>query len=68
LTEGLQIIDEISRAPAKDVRDYISVKIAGLLKTTQFVDALPAYMLPDEASQGRMRILMDRLTQIAKIT
>ncbi len=60
-----EIIDEISRAP-EDVRNYISGKIAGLLKTTQFVDALPGYLLPDDASQGRMRILMNRLTQIAK--
>ena len=62
-----EIIDEISRAPA-DVRDYISGKITGLLKNEQFLDALPGYLLPDDASQGRMKILMNRLTQIAKIT
>ena len=62
-----EIIDEISRAP-EDVRKYISDKIAGLLKTGQFLDALPGYLLPDDASQGRLRILMDRLTEIAKIT
>ncbi len=61
-----EIIDEIFGAP-EDVRGYISVKIAGLLKTTQFVDALPGYLLPDDASQRRLKILMDRLTQIAKI-
>ena len=61
-----EIIDEISRVQ-EDVREYISDKIAGLLGTRQFLDALPGYLLPDEASQGRLRILMDRLTQIAKI-
>jgi hypothetical protein len=61
-----EIIDEISRAP-EDVRDYISGKIAGLVKTRQFIDALPGYLLPDDASQGRIRILMDRLTEIAEM-
>jgi hypothetical protein len=62
-----EIIEEISRAP-EDVRNYISGKITGLLKNEQFLDALPGYLLPDDASQGRMKILMNRLTQIAKIT
>ena len=47
-----EIIDEISRAP-EDVREYISGKFAGLLENRQFLDALPGYLLPDEASQGR---------------
>lgn len=61
-----EIVDEISRA-SEDVREYISGKIAGLLKTRQFLDALPGYLLPDDASQGRLRILMDRSTEIAKM-
>ena len=61
-----EIVEEISRAP-EDVRDYISGKIRGLLNTRQFLDALPGYLLPDEASQGRLRILMERLTQIAEM-
>ena len=61
-----EIIEEISRVP-EDVRDYISGKIRGLLNTRQFLDALPGYLLPDEASQGRLRILTERLTQIAEM-
>lgn len=61
-----EIVDEISRAP-KDVREYISGKVAGLLETKQFLDALPGYLLPDDASQGRIKILMDRLKQIAEM-
>jgi predicted nucleotidyltransferase len=61
-----EIIKEISGTP-EDVRDYISGKIRGLLNTRQFLDALPGYLLPDEASQGRLRILTERLTQIAEI-
>lgn len=61
-----EIIDEISRAP-EDVREYISGKIAGLLKNRQFLDALPGYLLPDDGSQGRLKILMERLNQIAEM-
>jgi hypothetical protein len=61
-----EIVDEISSAP-EDVRDYIAGKIAGLLENKQFLDALPGYLLPDDASQGRMRILMVRLTEIAEM-
>jgi len=60
------IVDEISRAP-EDVQEYISGKIRRLLHTRQFLDALPGYLLPDEASQGRLRILVKRLTQIAEM-
>jgi predicted nucleotidyltransferase len=61
-----EIIDEISRTP-EDVREYISGKVAGLLETRQFLDALPGYILPDDASQGRLKILMERLTEIAEM-
>ncbi len=61
-----EIIKEISRAP-EDVRNYISDKIRGLLNNRQFLDALPGYLLPDEASQGRLGILTERLTQIAEM-
>jgi len=61
-----EIVEEISRA-SEDVREYISGKIRGLLNTRQFLDALTGYLLPDEASQGRLRILTERLTQIAEM-
>ncbi len=61
-----EIIEEISSAP-EDVRNYISGKIRGLLHNRQFLDALPGYLLPDDASQGRLRILTERLTQIAEM-
>jgi hypothetical protein len=62
----VEITGEISRA-SEDVRGYISGKIAGLLKIRQFLDALPGYLLPDDTSQGRLKIQMERLTQIAEV-
>lgn len=61
-----EIVDEMLQAPA-DVRSYIAERIGTLLDTGQFMNALPGYLLPDEASQGRLSILLERLNQIRKI-
>ena len=61
----VEITDEIRRAP-DDVQYYVASKISELLQNRKFLDALPGYLLPDSASQGRMKILVDRLTQIAQ--
>jgi hypothetical protein len=50
-----------------DVRTYIAAEIAELLATPAFVDAIPGYLLPDQASQARVSILLERLKQIASI-
>ena len=60
-----EIIGAITFAPDK-VREYISGKIAELMKTRQFFDALPDYLLPDAASQGQLRILTEHLIQLRK--
>jgi hypothetical protein len=45
------------------VRTYIGSQIANLIANPAFVDALPSYLLPDEASQARISILLERLKQ-----
>lgn len=57
-----EIMVEITRAP-EGVREYISGKIAGLNETRQFPDALPGYLLPEDASQRRLRILYGPLNR-----
>jgi len=59
-----ELVKEIHAGP-KDVRTYISSEIAKLLATSAFLDALPGYLLPDQAGQARISILLDRLKQIA---
>lgn len=59
-----ELVQEIRGADA-EVRTYIAAAIQQLLKTSEFVDAIPGYLLPDAASQGRAGILMERLHQIA---
>lgn len=59
-----ELVNEIKEAEA-EVRTYIAAGTQQLLKTSEFVDSLPGYLLPDPASQGRASILIERLTQIA---
>ena len=61
-----ELLEEL-RAASQDVRSYIATDIRGLLETEQFADALPGYLLPDEASQGRIGILLARLGEISKL-
>lgn len=61
-----ELIEEIHRAEA-EVRTYIAAEVRKLLPTSEFLDALPGYLLPDEASQARVSILLDRLKKIAAL-
>src|SRR5215469_979028 len=61
-----ELVKEIHAAP-EDVRAYIASEITKLLATQAFADALPGYLLPDQASQARVSILLERLKKIAAI-
>jgi hypothetical protein len=61
-----ELIEEI-RAGNEDVRAYIAAEIRKLLATGEFLDALPGYLLPDQASQARVSILLERLEKIAAL-
>jgi hypothetical protein len=47
----VELVEEI-RAGPEDVRAYIAAKIRKLFATREFLDALPGYLLPDQASQA----------------
>ena len=59
-----EIVKELSLATA-DVRSYIASELHQLLARRDFNDALPGFLLPDPASQGRSNLLLDRLTAMA---
>jgi hypothetical protein len=61
-----ELAEEIHAGP-ENVCAYISTEISKLLATPAFLDALPGYLLPDQASQGRISILLERLKRIAAI-
>lgn len=54
------LLAEVRTAP-DELRDYIRTEVKGLLETPGFQDALPGCLLPDAASQSRIRIVLDRL-------
>jgi len=59
-----ELVEDI-HAGAADVRAYIAAEIRKLLAIREFLDALPGYLLPDQASQARVSILLERLKKIA---
>lgn len=61
-----ELIEEI-RTGAGDVRTHIAAEIRKLLAIREFLDALPGYLLPDQASQARVSILLERLRKIAAV-
>ncbi len=60
-----EIVNEV-RAAHANVRGYIASEIRRLLDTRQFLDAIPGFLLPDAASQGRQSILRERLNALAQ--
>ncbi len=59
-----EIVAEAQSADA-DVRLYLREKIGGLLTNPRFLEAIPAYLAPDEASQARYPMLIECLRQLA---
>lgn len=61
-----ELVNELRTAP-DDVQCYIAEAINQMLRTSDFMEALPGYLLPDAASQSRLSILLERLTCISTI-
>jgi len=43
------------------------VRVSKLLASRQFLDAIPGHLNPDEASQARIPLVLDRLQKIAAV-
>ena len=56
------------RAAPEDVRSSIADTVGQLLRTKKFIDALPGYLLPDAASQGRIGVVLARLREISNLS
>lgn len=61
-----QLLEELQTSP-EDVRSYVAEETASLLNDQDFLDALPGFLLPDEASQARVAIVLERLNAIAAL-
>ena len=58
--------DELAAEPA-DLRDAVAAGIRGLLDQSSFREALPLQLLPDDASQARLPLLVQRLERMARL-
>ena len=67
VVDGRAELVEGIRAGAENVRAYIAAEIRKLLAIREFLNALPGYLLPDQASQARVSILLERLKKIAAL-
>jgi predicted nucleotidyltransferase len=61
-----ELYQELKAAPL-DVRSYIANAFKTFLKSNAFKTALPGHLLPDPASQARLGIMVERLTQISQL-
>jgi predicted nucleotidyltransferase len=60
----VELLPELPAAPP-EVRAYVASTVRRLLGDPAFIDALPGHLPPDEASQARLPVLLDRLRRIA---
>lgn len=61
VVDGRPTIIEEVKAEGASLREYLRKEITALLKTPDFTDALPGYLLPDAASQSRITTVLQRL-------
>jgi hypothetical protein len=60
------ILEEIANAPA-DLKAYLAETAKGLLQESRFREVLPGYVLGDEASQQRIPLILQRLTEMTQL-
>jgi hypothetical protein len=65
--DGRASIVEECRASAPELREYLAARLAALLATRDFIDALGGHLPGDAASQSRLPELHDKLRQISDL-
>jgi hypothetical protein len=59
-----ELVEEVRAAPF-DLRAYLSQELGSLLRDQRFLDGVPGHLPPDDASQGRLGIVLDRMQALA---
>jgi len=67
VVDGRKTLPTELAAERKDLRQYVAGRIANSLANPAFLDVLPGYLPPDDASQSRLPLLIERLHQIAAL-
>ena len=62
-----ELVSEIASAEP-ELRQYLATQCGALLAMPDFINALPGLVFPDESLAGRVKLLVQRLGQIAELT
>jgi hypothetical protein len=65
--DGRETLLSEMRSARPDLRLFMSHEIGKLLASPGFIDALPGFLLPDAATQSRVRVVLDRLHDLASV-
>jgi hypothetical protein len=60
-----ELLAEVHHAPA-DLQKYLSDQFTYLLSNRNFLEALPGHLLPDDASQQRLGLVLERIKRLAR--
>jgi predicted nucleotidyltransferase len=58
-----ELIDEI-RVADPELLAYLKAEFTSLLHDTKFLDAIPGHLMPDDASQDRRGLILDRIRSL----
>ena len=61
----VEILEDIENSES-DLKDFIIKSLHGFLEDDLFLEALPGHLLPDQASQGRLSIILERIKKIVE--
>jgi len=61
-----EIIEDIKNSES-DLKEFIIKSLQGFLEEELFIEALPGHLLPDQASQGRRSIILERIKKIVDL-
>jgi predicted nucleotidyltransferase len=61
-----ELVTEVESG-AVELQAYLRAEVHRLLRTPEFLDALPGYLLPDAISQSRLGIVLRRLENLASV-
>ena len=61
-----EVIEDIKNAE-RDLKDFIAKSLQCFLEDEFFLEALPGHLLPDQASQGRRSIILERIEKIVEL-
>ena len=62
----VEILEEVKNSEP-DLKEYIIKSLQGFLDNEFFLEALPGHLLPDQASQARQSIILERIKKIVEL-